>query len=605
MTSNDQHPSEPVDPRRFGQATPDAAAETTDGQLPAADRYSGAENPATREFGEVAPRPTAYDDAPSPHRAAFDDASLASHASQAWPEEPALRSDWELPGHFHDQAQSISGGTGGFDDSALPKADFGNAPFSAATTGHLPAPGIDAPTAETPASEATGAAPAAGATSQTPTAGVYPQDLNVTAQYTQGGYGAAGATGDEDEHVTEQLQRDTAEHPNYLGSSAEGYAGTSAAGYAGAPVAGYGDAPVGGFGYDAEGGYDDAPAAGYDSISAARYGDSPTAPSAADGDAGDPAPRYADAYPHDDGVRTEFVDDENAEGEYDDGEYTDADYNDGTVADGAYAEATTVDEDPTPTTVLPAAALAGVAAGAAVVTRTGGQEVPGETAAESAQATHPHRRAAQQAPVNYAKRRLIAVIALVIGLALIAFGVYRLFFAGGDTVETKPSVVPAATSTTQATATSATTAATSEQSATATSAQTTTEVQQTSAAATSAAAETTAAQANGEVDRSIQVTVLNNSTVQGLAASTAQKLSAKQWTSTNYGNLATTGEGFPRTVVLYDPSNAAAKTAAEQVATDLGVTAQARTAAQASLLDNARLLNGGSVGPVVVVTVSA
>lgn len=106
-----------------------------------------------------------------------------------------------------------------------------------------------------------------------------------------------------------------------------------------------------------------------------------------------------------------------------------------------------------------------------------------------------------------------------------------------------------------------------------------------------------------KVDKSkVQVTVLNNSRVQGLAEKVSKNLNADSWTNTSFGNLPADGAAaFPGSVVLYD-DNADSKAAATEVATALGLKAQPKTDQTNQQLANAEMVSGQHPGSVVVVT---
>lgn len=106
-----------------------------------------------------------------------------------------------------------------------------------------------------------------------------------------------------------------------------------------------------------------------------------------------------------------------------------------------------------------------------------------------------------------------------------------------------------------------------------------------------------------EVNRAEQqVTVLNNSPIQGLAGDTAERLRGQEWGRTSFGNLPDTAGAFPKSVVLYPGNDAAARAAAEQIAGDLGIAAEARTPEMDKALGEADMLEGEGPGAVVVVT---
>ncbi|MDK7147006.1 LytR C-terminal domain-containing protein [Corynebacterium pseudokroppenstedtii] len=106
-----------------------------------------------------------------------------------------------------------------------------------------------------------------------------------------------------------------------------------------------------------------------------------------------------------------------------------------------------------------------------------------------------------------------------------------------------------------------------------------------------------------KVDKSkVQVTVLNNSRVQGLAEKVSKNLNADSWTNTSFGNLPADGAAaFPGSVVLYD-DNADSKAAATEVATALGLKAQPKNDQTNQQLANAEMVSGQHPGSVVVVT---
>lgn len=109
--------------------------------------------------------------------------------------------------------------------------------------------------------------------------------------------------------------------------------------------------------------------------------------------------------------------------------------------------------------------------------------------------------------------------------------------------------------------------------------------------------------APGVVDRANQqITVLNNSPIQGLASGTANKLRGNQWAKTSYGNLPDSQGAFPKSVVLYPAGDAAAQAAAEAAAADLGLRAQTRNPEIDRALSGAKMLQGDGPAAVVVVT---
>jgi hypothetical protein len=96
-----------------------------------------------------------------------------------------------------------------------------------------------------------------------------------------------------------------------------------------------------------------------------------------------------------------------------------------------------------------------------------------------------------------------------------------------------------------------------------------------------------------DVDRSsVAVRVFNNSTVSGLAAETASTLEADGWTIAETGNYST--GNVPKTTVYYSATSAAEKKAAQEIAAELGITAEQRFSGIAS----------ASPGVIVIVTSS-
>ncbi|TSD99403.1 LytR family transcriptional regulator [Skermania sp. ID1734] len=96
-----------------------------------------------------------------------------------------------------------------------------------------------------------------------------------------------------------------------------------------------------------------------------------------------------------------------------------------------------------------------------------------------------------------------------------------------------------------------------------------------SATATASASATATAAPTGTVDKSIPVRVLNNTTVSGLAARTADKLRAQGYNVTEVSNYST-GD-IPKTTVYYSNSSGE-KAEAEAIAQLLGASAQPRFA---------------------------
>jgi hypothetical protein len=105
-----------------------------------------------------------------------------------------------------------------------------------------------------------------------------------------------------------------------------------------------------------------------------------------------------------------------------------------------------------------------------------------------------------------------------------------------------------------------------------------------------------------EVDRGIGVTVLNNSTESGLSQSGADRVRDSDWTNVGYGNLQGRIEGISEESRVYYPEgNAAAQAAAEQVASDLGLTAAPGNSDYYDRFGEAAIREGGTADAVVVV----
>nr|WP_256977969.1 MULTISPECIES: LytR C-terminal domain-containing protein [unclassified Rhodococcus (in: high G+C Gram-positive bacteria)] len=97
----------------------------------------------------------------------------------------------------------------------------------------------------------------------------------------------------------------------------------------------------------------------------------------------------------------------------------------------------------------------------------------------------------------------------------------------------------------------------------------------TSPAAQAPAASTTSAPTTSVAPAEVEVRVLNNSDVSGLAATTADTLTAQGWTIAETGNYAQTQ--VPATTVYYGDASGA-EAAAQEIAGQLGATAEAMPA---------------------------
>jgi hypothetical protein len=104
------------------------------------------------------------------------------------------------------------------------------------------------------------------------------------------------------------------------------------------------------------------------------------------------------------------------------------------------------------------------------------------------------------------------------------------------------------------------------------------------------------------VDRgATAVTVLNNSG-EPVAQSTADRLRGEQWTNIGYGNLRGRIDGISEESRVYYPEgNAQSQAAAEQVASDLGITAAAGNPDYYDRFGEADVRNGPRADGVVVV----
>lgn len=180
--------------------------------------------------------------------------------------------------------------------------------------------------------------------------------------------------------------------------------------------------------------------------------------------------------------------------------------------------------------------------------------------------------------------RGLAMILLFVAIVLIAWGVYSAAGKGGD-----GSAISAGSATTSSSAVAQPQTATL--SATAAPAPASSEAAPAASSAAPSSAESSAPSseaAPAAPATAEPVTVLNNSTVQGLAGRVAQNLTAGGSKVASVGNWANTEE--PSSVVLYDTP--AQKAQAEQVAQKLGISAAER----------GDKLPGGPAGIVVVVT---
>lgn len=215
--------------------------------------------------------------------------------------------------------------------------------------------------------------------------------------------------------------------------------------------------------------------------------------------------------------------------------------------------------------------------------------------------------------------RTIGVILLIVAVALIAFGIYHLVSGDKDddnsSASSTSSSAPVNPGNTGAPGAGAATDqqqpgenannpdSTADQGQNTAGNQGTQNTTDNGAAAQDGNTGSNGASTDKKVDKSkVQVTVLNNSRVQGLAEKVSKNLNADSWTNTSFGNLPADGAAaFPGSVVLYD-DNADSKAAATEVATALGLKAQPKNDQTNQQLANAEMVSGQHPGSVVVVT---
>ncbi|HCT14632.1 MAG TPA: hypothetical protein DIW82_07535 [Corynebacterium nuruki] len=105
----------------------------------------------------------------------------------------------------------------------------------------------------------------------------------------------------------------------------------------------------------------------------------------------------------------------------------------------------------------------------------------------------------------------------------------------------------------------------------------------------------------GAVDRKTPVTVLNNSG-QALAKDATADIRGRQWTNTGYGNLQGRIEGISEESRVYYPEgDATAQAAAEELAGELGISAQAGNHDYYDRFRSADIREGAKADGVVVV----
>lgn len=96
------------------------------------------------------------------------------------------------------------------------------------------------------------------------------------------------------------------------------------------------------------------------------------------------------------------------------------------------------------------------------------------------------------------------------------------------------------------------------------------------------------------------IAVLNNSPIQGLAGDVSNKIKEGEYKSTGFGNLP--DATFPESVVVYPSDSDGARQAAEDLARQLGIRAEARTPEIDRAIDNAQMLEGAAPDQIVVIT---
>ncbi|WP_318758083.1 LytR C-terminal domain-containing protein [Corynebacterium sp. SFY-K9] len=215
--------------------------------------------------------------------------------------------------------------------------------------------------------------------------------------------------------------------------------------------------------------------------------------------------------------------------------------------------------------------------------------------------------------------RTIGVILLIVAVALIAFGIYHLVSGDKDddnsSASSTSSSAPVNPGNTAAPGAGAATGqqqpsdnasnpdSTADQGQNTSSTQGAQNTDDNGAAAQDGNTGSNGTGTDKKVDKGkVQVTVLNNSRVQGLAEKVSKNLNADSWSNTSFGNLPADGAAaFPGSVVLYD-DNAESKAAATEVATTLGLKAQPKTDQTNQQLANAEMVSGQHPGSVVVVT---
>ncbi|MGW4768067.1 LytR C-terminal domain-containing protein [Nocardia sp. NPDC004278] len=172
--------------------------------------------------------------------------------------------------------------------------------------------------------------------------------------------------------------------------------------------------------------------------------------------------------------------------------------------------------------------------------------------------------------------RALAMVLIALAIVFAGLGAMSLSSSDSDTSGAGESSTAAMG---QTTATTGQAAATTTVAATTAAATTTPVASTTKPAATSSTTTPTTTPSTTTANRAVPVRVLNNSTVPGLAARTANELTTNGWTVAEVGNYP--GPNISNTTVYYGNSPGE-KEAALAIADELGVTAEPRAAGSGS-----------------------
>ncbi|MEU2255663.1 LytR C-terminal domain-containing protein [Nocardia xishanensis] len=182
---------------------------------------------------------------------------------------------------------------------------------------------------------------------------------------------------------------------------------------------------------------------------------------------------------------------------------------------------------------------------------------------------------------------LRALAMVLIALAIVFAGLGAMSLSSSDSDGTNAEESSSATAAQQVT--SAAPATTAAPTTVASTAVASTTASATVAPTTSAAPATAAGTPAATIDRAVPVRVLNNSLVPGLAARTADQLTASGWTNVSPGNYA--GGNIAKTTVYYG-NTAGEREAAMAIATQLGATVEPKSTG----------IGDGSPGVIVILT---